>query len=91
MSIQAIIRKVDVKRNYNLSNIKNEGLFPWTSDIRTIRKIVQQDMSGHGVLKVAIDFEGKGMRYQIKGKSIINFLEKYGEGFLLSVKKHPRQ
>lgn len=86
MSITAIIKKIDPKRSYNLTNIKDEGLFPWTTDVRTIRKVVQQDMIGSKMLKTVVTNEKYGLRYQIKGSNLILFLNKYGEGFILSGK-----
>lgn len=87
MSIQAIIKKIDPKKNYNLSNIKSEGLFPWAAHIRTIGKIVQQDLDGDNMLKTTVTFEGNGKRYVIKGNRLVLFINKFGEGFMMSVKK----
>lgn len=87
MSIQAIIKKIDPKRDYSLSNIKDEGLFPWAAHIRTIGKIVQKDLDNGNMLKAVVNFNGNGTRYLIKGKNLILFLNKFGEGFMMSVKK----
>lgn len=87
MSIKAIIKKIDPKGNYNLSNIRSEGLFPWATHIRTIGRIVQNDLLGDNVLKTDIAFAGNGKRYLIKGKNLILFINRFGEGFMMSVKK----
>lgn len=84
MSIKEAIKKVDPDREYNLSQIKVEGIFPWVKDIRTIRAIVKKDLWGENMLKSLITGEGRGMDYKIKGKNIIKFLEKYGSGMMMS-------
>lgn len=84
MSISSAIKRIEPDRNYNLSNIRDEQLFPWARDIRTVRKIVLRDDSGERMLKVKITGEGRTLDYKIKGKNIIQFLNKYGPGFALS-------
>lgn len=85
MSIKEVIRRIDPEKEYNLSHITVEGLFPWVKNIRTVRKIVQRDTKGENMLKTSMTGEGRALDYRIKGKNIIKFLEKYGEGAILAV------
>lgn len=82
MSIRTAIKSVDPDREYNLTHIKREGLFPWAIDVRTIRKAVKRDFWGENLLKAEISGTGKGADYKIKGRNIIKFLEKYGPGYM---------
>lgn len=88
MSIKNTIKKIDPEREYNLSNIKAEAIFPWAKHIRTVRKIVMRDHGGEKVLKAKITGSGRSLEYRIKGSNIINFINKYGPGFTMSVAKN---
>ncbi len=88
MSITNTIKKIDPEREYNLSNIITDAIFPWARDIRTVRKIVMRDHGGEKVLRAKITGSGRSLEYRIKGENIIKFLEKYGPGFTLSVAKN---
>ena len=60
-------------------------MFPWSRNIRTIRKLVKRDFWGSNELKAKISGETKyGIEYGIKGKNIIKFLEKYGDGLMMA-------
>ena len=84
MSIQNAIKKVDSDREYNLSNIIDEELFPWVKSIKTVRRIVKRDIDGENLLKTRVTGQGRGLVYKIKGKNIIKFLEKYGSGLAIA-------
>jgi len=85
MSIKNVIKKIDPERDYNLSTIAKEGIFPWTADYRTVRKLVRRDFDGEKMLKSVITGEGRALDYKIRGKHIIKFLEKYGPGLMVSI------
>lgn len=84
MSIKETIRKIEAGREYNLSHIRDEGLFPWTSDIRTIRKMVHKDYWGDNKLKAHVAGIGRALEYKIKGANIIKFLKEYGPGLMMA-------
>ena len=84
MSINAVIKKIKANEEYNLTNIKDEGLFPWTKNLQTIRKIVKKDYWGENMLKAEVGGEKQGMEYRIKGKHIIQFIKVYGPGFMMA-------
>lgn len=86
MGINRTINRVEPAKEYNLSNIRDEALFPWAKDIRTIRKIVKRDGTDKNILKCATTGTGRALDYKIKGKNIILFLELYGPGFMMSAK-----
>lgn len=79
--------KIDPQKDYNLSTITAEEIFPWAKNIRTVRKIVRRDYSEENMLKSLITGEGRALDYKIKGKNIIRFIERYGEGLMMSVLK----
>lgn len=87
MSIKKVIMKIDPQKDYNLSTITAEEIFPWAKNIRTVRKIVRRDYSEENMLKSLITGEGRALDYKIKGKNIIRFIERYGEGLMMSVLK----
>ena len=83
--LNQIIKKVDPTREYNLSQIRDEGIFPWARNIRTIRKLVKQDYWGGNFLKARIGGENKyGVEYSIRGRDIIKFLKEYGPGLMMA-------
>ena len=84
MSIKGVIKRIETEREYNIKKIKEEALFPWTKDIRTIRKIVHKDYWGENMLKALVTGVGRALEYKIKGKNIIKFLEKYGDGLMMA-------
>ena len=73
-------RKIRELEEYNLSRIKQEGLFPWAKSIITIRSIIKRDYLGDNILKALISGQGRGTDYKIKGSNLIKFLEKCGAG-----------
>lgn len=90
MSIKNIIKKIDSKKDYNISHLVDDRLFPHIEDRRTIRKIIDRDIAGTNILKVEISGEGTSKEYKIKGKNIINFLNRYGAGMELRVKANKK-
>ena len=86
-TLKETIKKIDPKREYNLSHIQQEEIFPWARNISTVRKIVKVDYWGENMLKAHISGTGRALEYKITGKNIISFLEKYGPGFLFNLKK----
>src|SRR3990167_9054879 len=80
MSISEVIRRIKPEQEYNLSHIRDEGLFPWTKNLQTIRKTVKKDYWGENMLKALVTGVGQALEYRIKGKHIIKFLKIYGHG-----------
>ena len=83
MIIKKTINKIDPNREYSLLSMQREGLFPWAKHRQTIRNMVKKDYWGANVLKARISGEGAGTDYAIKGRNIIKFIKKYGEGLML--------
>ena len=90
MSIKEVIRRIKPEREYNLTNIKDEGLFPWTKNLQTIRKIVKKDYWGDNMLKAQISGTGGGVDYRIKGRGIIKFINLFGPGLMVGSSKYGR-
>lgn len=84
MSISAVIKRIKPEREYNLSHIKDEGLFPWTKNLQTIRKVVKKDYWSDNVLKAKISGTGGGVDYRIRGEHIVKFIRRYGDGLMMS-------
>ena len=78
------IEKVDPEVNYDLATMVREDIFWWVKDIRSYRAIVEADKLTQKILAVRKTGEGLGTRYQIKGRTIIKFLEVYGPGIELT-------
>lgn len=74
-------KKIDPEKWYSLSDLVEQNLFPWCNgDIRRYRNVVQADKKSKDHLKTMIIGEGKGKRYQVKGKNIISFLTQVEDG-----------
>lgn len=74
-------KKIAVGKWYTLSDLVEHNLFAWCNgDIRRYRNVVLADKKGSNHLKTMMIGKGKGTRYQIKGKNIINFLAQVEDG-----------
>ena len=82
-----VIEKEDPEAMYDLATIAREKIFWWIKDIRSYRTMVEADQRTQKLLDVKKIGEGLGTRYQIKGRSIITFLEVYGPGIQLTQQK----
>ena len=83
--INKIVKKLleNPEKEYGLSEITQEGLFPWAKDFKTISLIVGRDMRADNLLKTKVIGERQGRRYVIKAKNIAKFLETYGAGLMI--------
>ena len=81
------LRKVDLKREYNITEMMRDRLFWWVGDIRSYRKIIK---AAKHVLSPVITGSGKGARYKIKGRNISRFIKEYGPGieFITQLNTH---
>lgn len=84
MSIKETIKGIKENEMYNLSQIREYGLFPWTRNLQTIRRLVKKDYWGENMLKADVWGVGQALEYRIRGKNIIKFLNTYGRGLLLA-------
>lgn len=83
--INAIITQLNKEpnREYSLSDITRERLFPWAKDLKTIRSIVHRDLNGENLLKAQVEGTGRTTRYTVKGKNLVRFLTIYGPGLMI--------
>ena len=82
-----IIKRVSKNREYNLSYLRDECIFPGEYDIRSVKKIIKLDMEKENILQAVITGKNQGTEYRIKGSNIIKFLKKYGAGLWLRKKR----
>ena len=66
--------KINPAKFYTLSEMADQGLFPWCDNIATYRKWVLADRKGRNVLKATITGTGRAARYYVKGENIIKFI-----------------
>lgn len=78
--IKQTIKKIDPNADYGLQDIQVKGLLPWARDIRTIRKYITADIAKENILKAKTEGSGRLLRYHIKGRNLITFIEVYGPG-----------
>lgn len=90
MRKQVDFLKKDPEREYTIADFKRYKLMPWARNYRTLAKLIKQDFLGENVLKAKIEGEGKLIRYTIKGKHIINFINLYGP-YLMGTIRKPKQ
>ena len=89
--IKKIISSVDTNREYSISEMTREQIFPWLKDRRSIRKAIRFDVEGPNILQVKIKGEGKGRDYKIKGKNIVKYLTLIGDAMVLTKKIHDKR
>lgn len=71
---------VQVNKTYDINELIKDKVFWWINSRRMYHKVVQSDMSKRNILKTTITGSGKGKRYEIQGKNIIQFYKVYGPG-----------
>ena len=78
VDIENAIKRVDPKKDYNISEMRMDNLCPWISGKNQSSYIsaVLEDAIGVNLLKVKASGTGRSRRYEIKGKNIINYLTK---------------
>lgn len=85
--IRDTVARVDTKREYNLSQMQRDALFPWLKDRRTYREAIRNDILGPNVLQAKIIGEWRGRGYKITGKNIIKYLKLIGYAMVLTSTK----
>jgi len=68
---------------YCLSEMVDEKMFNWISDYKSYRNLVEKDFFKENILQTETTGTGVGKRYYIKGRNIIKFINKYGDGLSL--------
>lgn len=87
MQDQVEFLKENLGREFNQIDFRTFRLFPWAVDSRTWRKIIISDLLGENVLQTRIEGEGKRSRYFIKGKNILEFINRYGSLMMSQIQK----
>lgn len=72
--------KIDPQRWYTLQEIVEQKMIPWASSYWSIRNLVTADLKSKKLLGTVTMGSGTNVRYQIKGSSIIKFIEKVAAG-----------
>lgn len=67
-------KKIDENKTYRLYQVVKLGVI--TGTYPTVRNRVTEDMLGDNILKTQIIGEGKGRVYLIKGKNLIDYINK---------------
>ena len=62
---------------YSLREIRDEKLIPWALHIQTLRRIINDDLSGENLLQADRKGAGRQTRYIIWGDRIIRYINKY--------------
>lgn len=81
-TIEVMIKKVDPKKVYTATEIKDLGLIPWARDTRVIARILNS-----GIIEAEISGKNKQKRYLVKGKSIIKYIKKHGPALKHTIRK----
>lgn len=74
------IKKINPKKVYDISEMVETQMFWWIKDFRSYISVIMHDYNNENIMQTEITGEGRGIRYKIKGQSIINFIKKYGLG-----------
>lgn len=77
MEITDAINRIDPNKVYNVSEMRRDNLFPWISNKTPSSYInaIHEDKADGNLMKSRITYSGRGRRYKIKGKNIINYLK----------------
>lgn len=75
-------RKVEPKRTYTATEIKELGLLPWARDTRVIARILSS-----GLIKAKVSGTLTHKRYLVKGKDLVEYIKKYGPVLMHTARK----
>lgn len=89
--LESTIKKIDPKETYDISQMVDTQMFWWVKDFRSYISIVMNDYRKDNIMKTKITGEGRGIRYEIKGRHIINFINNYGLGIAFQSERQKRQ
>lgn len=71
------------KETYGITELARTGVFWWIKDHRAYRNTILTDRNWENILEADMKGEGKGKRYEIKGRNISRFIKRYGPGLEL--------
>lgn len=92
--LEDAIKKIDPEKIYDVSKLLELKIFWWVKNFKSYISIIMHDERNEKIMKTKITGEGRGIRYEIKGRNIINFIKKLGLGIefqSLRQKKHGRK
>jgi len=84
------LKKIDAKKTYDISEMVEIGMFWWVKDFRSYIGVIMHDYRSRNIMQTKITGEGRGIRYQIKGRNIINFINNYGLGISFQSQRQKR-
>ncbi len=87
-----MIKKVKPERIYNLTNMREDSVFPWVGKKYPAgyAGVVIDDKFGENILKAKITGKGQGRSYKIKGKNIIKFLIEKNQDGKIKIKRREK-
>lgn len=85
----SLTKAIKPKQSYGPADITRMGLFPWARHQRTVVKLIVQDRAGENLLQANVTGEGRQRRFEIEGKNIIKYLNKYA-AVLMSTARKPK-
>ena len=84
------IKKIEPEKTYDISEMVEVGMFWWVKDFRSYISIIMHDYRNEKIMQTKITGEGRGIRYEIKGRNIINFINNYGLGISFQSQRQKR-
>lgn len=88
MNIETLKQNIKLDEIYNISQMREIKVFWWTNSHRSYRRIIQRDRNGENLLKSEVSGSDTKKEYKIKGRNIIKFLMRYGEGLAMQSRSH---
>lgn len=84
------IKNIDPKETYDISQMVEKKMFWWIKDFRSYISVIMHDYRNDNLMKTKITGEGRGIRYEIKGRNIINFINNFGLGISFQSNRQKR-
>ena len=84
------IKKIEPEKTYDISEMVEVGMFWWVKDFRSYISIIMHDYRNEKIMQTKITGEGRGIRYEIKGRNIINFINNFGVGIAFQSNRQKR-
>jgi hypothetical protein len=78
--LEDTLKKIEPDRIYDISEMLEKKMFWWVKNFKSYISIIMHDFRNENIMRTKITGEGRGIRYQIKGRNIINFIKRYGLG-----------
>ena len=73
--------KININKYYSISELHKMNIFKWTKSYSSLNRLIKRDVkNGNKTFQAIMTGKGNGIRYFIKGSTIIKLLKEIEKG-----------